>query len=99
MTESKETIPGVPNEISHDVLDMIETISQVVEGKRADVVLTAMFSMIGGALTGTHFTEPQKRAGALYLLGMASKITADLGISGEDIMNTLGSDNAQSNAI
>lgn len=99
MTDTQETIPGVPNAISHDVLDMIEQLSKVVEGKRADVALTAMVSMIGGALTGPHFNGEQKRAGALYLLSVSSKLTADLGISGEEIMNALGSGNAKNQPI
>jgi hypothetical protein len=99
MTDTQETIPGVPNVITNDVMDMIEAISQVVEGKRADVALTAMVSMIGGALTGPIFNQEQKKAGSLYLLALASKITADLGISGEEIMNALGSGNAKNQPV
>ena len=95
MTDNQKTVSDIPNAVSDDVMEMIELLSDVVKGRRADVVLTAMVSMIGGALTGPSFSGEQKRAGALYLLSLSSKITADLGISGEEIMNALGSGNAK----
>lgn len=97
--EENQPIPGVPNLTADFVLETIDELSKAVEGKRADVVLTALTCMIGGAITGPNFTVDQKRAGALYLLSMASKITADLGISGTEIMEALGGGNAKTQPV
>ncbi len=87
--DTPNNAPGLPSETSEQVLEMIDNLSRAVEGKRADVALTAMTCMIGGALTGTYFTMEQKRAGALYLLSVSAKLAVDLGITGTEIMEAL----------
>lgn len=90
MTEAQTlSINDVPQDIADDVQRMIGKIGSVIDGERSDTVLTALVCIAGTLLTGPGFDDNQKKAGSLFLLSMASKITVDVGVSDTEIMSAM----------
>lgn len=90
MTEAQNiTINDVPQEISDDVQRIIEKVSAAITGERLDTSLTALTIMTASVLKSPSFNEQQQKAGALFLLSMASQLTVDVGVSDTEIMSAM----------
>jgi hypothetical protein len=91
MTEATQnmTINDVPDEVKANVDHIVEKLSLTLQGERIDTSLTALVCLTSAVMANPGFTPEQRKAGALFMLSMASKMTVDAGVSDTEIMSAM----------
>ncbi len=77
------------NEVSTEIQRVIDKIGQQLDGEPSHIAMSALISLISGAVLGNFFDGEQRKAAAMFLLSSAIRVSLEVGITDKELASAM----------